>query len=157
MSLEAFTAAVKAKIAGSWNLQKLLPKDLDFFIPLSSVIGVAGYINQANYAAENTCQDALARHRIMKGQQAASLDLGVIDNVGYVAERPAIRKSGKIHGILTISGTELLALLEYYYDPNLAILSPLTCQVITGLEIPASMSARGLEHAYWMGKSQFRA
>ena len=156
MSFEAFNAAVKPKVAGSWSLHKLLPKDLDFFILLSSVSGVAGYLSQANYAAGNTYQDSLARHRIMNGQKAISLDLGVIDNVGYVAERPGMRESVKMHGILPISDTELLALLDYHCDPNLGILSPSTCQVVTGLEVPASMLAQGLEPAYWMSKIQFR-
>lgn len=156
MSFEAFKAAVKPKVAGSWNLHKLLPKDLDFFILLSSVSGVAGYLSQANYAAGNTYQDSLARHRIMNGQKAVSLDLGVIDNVGYVAERPGMRETMKMHGILPLSDTELLALLDYHCDPNLGILSPSTCQVVTGWEVPASMLAQGLEPAYWMSKTQFR-
>ena len=155
MPFETFTKAVEPKVAGSWNLHKLLPKDLDFFILLSSVSGVAGYISQANYAAGNTYQDSLARHRVMNGQKAVSLDLGVVDNVGYVAERPGVRESVKMHGILPFGDTELLALLDYYCDPNLGVLSPSTCQVITGLDIPASMAARGQEPAYWMRKSQF--
>ena len=155
MPFDSFTKAVEPKVTGSWNLHKLLPKDLDFFILLSSVSGVAGYISQANYAAGNTYQDSLARHRVMKGQKAVSLDLGVVDNVGYVAERPEVRESVKMHGILPFSDTELLALLDYYCDPNLGVLSPSTCQVITGLDIPASMAARGQEPAYWMRKSQF--
>ncbi len=141
---------------GSWNLHKTPPKDLDFFILLSSVSGVAGYLSQADYLAGNTYQDSLARHRIMNEQKAVLLDLGVIDNVGYVTERPGMRESVKMHGILPISDTELLALLDYHCDPNLGILSPSTCQVVTGLEVPASMLAQGLEPAYWMSKTQFR-
>ena len=157
MPFEAFIAAVKPKVAGSWNLHKLLPNDLDFFILLSSASGVTGFRSQANYAAGNTYQDSLARHRIMNGQNAVSLDLGMIENIGYVAERPKIRESAKRNGFLPIIDSELLALLDYYCDPNLGILSPSKCQVITGLEIPTSMSAQGLEHSYWMGRNQFRA
>ena len=155
MPFETFTKAIEPKVAGSWNLHKSLPKDLDFFILLSSVSGVAGYISQANYAAGNTYQDALARHRVTNGQKAVSLDLGVVDNVGYVAERPGMRESVKMHGILPLGDTELLALLDRYCDPNLDVLSPSTCQVVTGLDVPASMAARGQEPAYWMNKSQF--
>ena len=155
MPFETFTKAIDPKVAGSWNLHQLLPKDLDFFILLSSVSGVAGYINQANYAAGNTYQDAIARHRVANGQKAVSLDLGVIENVGYVAERPGMRESVKMHGILPFGDTELLALLDHYCDPNLGVLSPSTCQVITGLDVPASLAARGQDPAYWMSKTQF--
>ena len=157
MPFDAFTAAVKPKVAGSWNLHRLLPENLDFFILLSSASGITGVPSQANYAAGNTYQDALARHRIMNGQKAVSLDLGVIENVGYVAERPQIRETAKKLGFLPISDTQLLALLEYHCDPNLGLLSPSTCQVITGLEVPASMLARGLDDVHWMSKSQFRS
>ena len=155
MPFESFTKAVAPKVAGSRNLHTLLPVDLDFFVLLSSVSGVAGYIGQANYAAGNTYQDALACHRVARGQRAVSLDLGVVDDVGYVAERPGVRESVKMHGIVPFGDRELLALLDRCCDPMLGVLSPSTCQVVMGLDVPAEMAARGREPAYWMRKSLF--
>src|SRR5690349_522221 len=36
MTYEDFVSATRPKIQGSWNLHNLLPKDLDFFVCLSS-------------------------------------------------------------------------------------------------------------------------
>jgi hypothetical protein len=52
----------------AWNLHHCLPRDMDFFILLSSVAGLVGNRGQANYAAGNTFQDALASHRVSLGR-----------------------------------------------------------------------------------------
>lgn len=49
---------------------------------------------------KGTLQDALARHRVLNGQAATVLDLGVILSVGNVAENEAVlvthlRKMGR--------------------------------------------------------------
>ncbi|KAL7951497.1 short chain dehydrogenase domain-containing protein [Trichoderma barbatum] len=49
--------AVHPKIAGSLNLHNPLP-DLNFFIMLSSLVGVVGYSSQSNYVTGNTFKDA---------------------------------------------------------------------------------------------------
>ena len=149
--------AVSPKVTGSWNLHKLLPAGLEFFILLSSTSGIGGVRGQANYAAGNTYQDALARHRVARGEKAVSLDLGVIMSVGYVAERPQVLEAMEALGYLPLQEDEFLALLEFYCDPALDLLTPSTCQVITGLGTPASMRAQKKEEAYWMRKPEFKA
>lgn len=42
-----WSAALEAKVTGSWNLHELLPKALDFFVMLSSIAGVAGRVSLA--------------------------------------------------------------------------------------------------------------
>ncbi|PYH35606.1 uncharacterized protein BO87DRAFT_433312 [Aspergillus neoniger CBS 115656] len=74
------------KIQGSWNLHELVPPDLDFFILLSSISGVIGNPGQANYAAGNAFEDALARFRRQQGLPATAIDLGAVRDVGYIAE-----------------------------------------------------------------------
>lgn len=54
---------------------------------LSSISGVVGNKGQANYAAANTFLDAFASYRIANGLRANTIDLGVIEDVGYVAEQ----------------------------------------------------------------------
>ena len=51
MTHEQYMAAVRPKVQGSWNLHNHLPKDMDFFVLLSSSAGVAGSRGQGNYAA----------------------------------------------------------------------------------------------------------
>ncbi|KAL6230297.1 hypothetical protein BDW75DRAFT_248783 [Aspergillus navahoensis] len=73
-------------LKGSWNLHELLPRDLDFFIMLSSISGVIGNPGQANYAAGNAFEDALALFRRGQGLAATAIDLGAVRDVGYIAE-----------------------------------------------------------------------
>ncbi|KAJ5219498.1 hypothetical protein N7468_008702 [Penicillium chermesinum] len=82
---EQWQRAILPKVAGTMNLHRHLPS-LDFFIMLSSMTGITGHVSQANYAAGNTFQDALARHRTAHGQPAVVLDLGPVSSVGFVAE-----------------------------------------------------------------------
>src|ERR1700722_7544360 len=86
MTYDTFQIALKPKVQGSRNLHELLPLDMDFFILLSSATGVLGNRSQVNYAVGNTYQDALARHRVSKGLPVATIDLGTVLSVGYVAE-----------------------------------------------------------------------
>ena len=86
MTHEEFQLAIRPKIQGSWNLHELLPKDLDHFIMLSSATGVLGNRAQANYAAGNTFQDALAHFRRQQGLAATTIDVGAVLDVGYVAD-----------------------------------------------------------------------
>jgi NAD(P)-dependent dehydrogenase (short-subunit alcohol dehydrogenase family) len=61
--------ALKPKVQGTWNLhQASLPEPcakegLDFFVMLASISGSVGNRGQANYAAGNSYQDALAKYR----------------------------------------------------------------------------------------------
>ena len=86
MTFDDWETSIKPKVQDSWNLHSMLPRDLDFFILLSSISGVIGNGGQANYAAGNTSMDALANYRIAHGEKAVSLDLGWMEAEGVVAE-----------------------------------------------------------------------
>ncbi|KAK8087715.1 polyketide synthase [Apiospora hydei] len=90
MSHTDFRDSLRPKVHGSWNLHRLLPRDLDFFILLSSISGVTGNPGQANYAAGNAFMDQLAAFRRSWGLAATSLDLGLLLDVGFVAERDGV-------------------------------------------------------------------
>ncbi|KAG8157399.1 hypothetical protein KVR01_012783 [Diaporthe batatas] len=81
--------SLRPKVRGSWNLHKVLPQDIDFFVMLSSFSGIFGNRGQANYAAGCTFQDELARFRHRQGLKAASIDLGAMADVGVLAEKGA--------------------------------------------------------------------
>ncbi|KAJ8106568.1 hypothetical protein ONZ43_g7025 [Nemania bipapillata] len=76
MSYTQWCRAIEPKTRGSRNLlANLWPGDKPFFILLSSITGVIGNTAQANYAAGNTFEDALAHHaRTHLGINATSLD-----------------------------------------------------------------------------------
>jgi hypothetical protein len=49
-------------------------------------MGVLGNVPQSIYTAGGTFQDSVARYRTSLGLPAVTIDLGPIDNMGYVAE-----------------------------------------------------------------------
>lgn len=150
MEFSEWSTTIRSKVQSSWNLHKQFPADMDFFIMLSSVSGIIGTIGQANYAAGNTYQDALARYRVLMGQKAIALDLGWMSDVGFLAENEGIIHTTKeLASVAKISETEFHALLEYYCNPSLKICSPLNAQQIVGLLSPAQFRSKGLEPPSW--------
>ena len=156
MSYSDFQIPIDPKVAGTLNLHTLLPPNLDFFISLSSISAIIGGSGQSNYCAGNSYQDALTHHRITAGQKAVSLNLGVVLSVGYVAENERVKFMLRKKGFLGVSEDEYLALLDYYCDPRLPVLSPLECQIVVGLQIPAELHAMGIPELFYMQTPLFR-
>ncbi|KAL8726146.1 MAG: hypothetical protein Q9166_006903 [cf. Caloplaca sp. 2 TL-2023] len=156
MTLENFNAALRPKVQGSWNLHTHLPHAMDFFILLSSTGGVFGNRGQSNYAAGNTYQDALARYRVSRGEKCISLNLGLMLEVGFAAERQSVTDSLRAAGYEGIHRAEFLALLDHYCNPALPLPTPTASQIVTGVATPASLSSRGMPEIHWMSKPLFR-
>jgi NAD(P)-dependent dehydrogenase (short-subunit alcohol dehydrogenase family) len=89
MTYDDWTAAIGPKVDGTWNLHHALP-DLDWFVMFSSVSGLMGQFGQANYAAANTFLDAFAQYRHARGLPASVIDLGVAEDVGFVASNTSL-------------------------------------------------------------------
>ena len=86
MSFDQLTDVVKPKVLGAINLDQLLKDtDLDFLVFVSSVNCVVGNVGQANYAASNTFLDAFVQYRQGLGMPASVIDIGVMEDVGYLA------------------------------------------------------------------------
>lgn len=88
MSYDEWTVPVGPKVQGTWNLHKYFghERPLDFMVICSSSSGIYGYPSQAQYAAGNTYQDALAHYRRSQGLKAVSVNLGIMRDVGVLAE-----------------------------------------------------------------------
>lgn len=86
MTYSQWTDSTGPKVRGSWNLHTYLPSTLDFFIMLSSMAGIIGNPGQANYSAAGTYQDALSLYRRAHGLASMTIDLGIVSDVGYIAE-----------------------------------------------------------------------
>lgn len=144
MTLSQWDLAIKAKVNTAWNLHRLLPKDLDFFILLSSLAGVVGQMATANYAAGCTFQDALARYRVEHSQKAVSIDIGWMRDIGIVAETAAFQRQRlAAEDMQQIDGRELLALLTLVCDPTAPPMTPEQSQILLGLRTPADFLAKG--------------
>ena len=81
-----FSNVMRAKVLGSWHLHRLAGP-LDFLVLFSSGASVAGSAGQANYAAANAFEDALAWYRQAKGQPTVSVNWGPWAEIGVAAER----------------------------------------------------------------------
>lgn len=145
MTHSAFMAAVKPKVNGSWNLHNLLPKDMDFFVQLSSAAGVLGNRAQANYGAGNTFQDALTRHRLANGLVCSTINLGTVLSVGYVAEKAKLAQMQQIHGAVheVIREEDLHTLIEYLVDPRSG-LDETTAQLVSGMTSASAFRQAGM-------------
>jgi KR domain len=155
MSFEDWKTATLPKIQGSWNLHELLPKDMDFFVLLSSTTGIGGNPGQCNYAAGNTYQDSLASYRRKLGLPGVSIDLGIVKNVGFVAENPdKVDNSIKEVSYLEILEEELHLLISSTitgYTNNESRMPP---QLITGLGTGGLLEEHGTT-IWWLNDSKF--
>ena len=158
MTLDDWTTSTAPKIIGSQNLDQLLPRGLDFFVLLSSLVGIVGAQGQSNYAAGNAFQDSLARCRVSRGEKAVSLDLGMIVDEGTVADDEALaRTMGSFGHYQPMTTSNLEALLERYCDPSLRVLPADECQVVCGIRSPKALRALGFKEPGWMSLPMFRA
>ena len=159
MSFADWSSSIASKVHSSANLHRLLPQDLTFFILLSSIAGIAGTPAQANYAAGNTYQDALAQHRRALGLKATSIDLGWMRDVGIVAENEKYSRGKEAAAdLVAITEKEFLALLEVYCDPELEHgAEDMEAQPIIGLVTPARFRAKGIEPPSWIERPLFAA
>ncbi|KAK1724875.1 beta-ketoacyl synthase domain-containing protein [Colletotrichum acutatum] len=151
MSLDNWKAAVQPKVQASWNLYNALGDKMDFFVFLSSTVGVTGSPEQANYAAGGTFQDAFAHHLVSKGVNAVSIDLPIIHGVGFVAEKPELWDYLSSAGWTHITADELYAVLDYHCHPASASASQETAraQVIPRLWLPQETAAEGYQTQTW--------
>jgi NADPH:quinone reductase-like Zn-dependent oxidoreductase/NAD(P)-dependent dehydrogenase (short-subunit alcohol dehydrogenase family)/SAM-dependent methyltransferase/aryl carrier-like protein len=138
MTHQDWKTALAPKVSGSWNLHTLLP-DVDFFLMLSSITGIVGNRSQANYNAGNNFQDALARHRVSKGMHGASVNLGAVVDIGFVAENAEYAGKHTFKMANQQTEDEVLAVIEYMIDPrHHTALSPDNAQLVCGLRTPTS-------------------
>ena len=103
-----FETVMAAKVRGSWNLHRLAV-DLDFLVLFSSGASVGGSAGQANHAAANAFEDALAWHRNATGRPTLSINWGPWAEIGAAADR-RIAQAGGLNPIAPADG---LAALEH--------------------------------------------
>ncbi|CAJ2508444.1 Uu.00g134700.m01.CDS01 [Anthostomella pinea] len=87
MSYSQFTEVLGPKVTGSLNLDRIFSSPetpLEFFILLSSINCTIGNPGQANYAAANAFQCALAASRRQRNLPGVALNVGAIIVAGYL-------------------------------------------------------------------------
>jgi len=110
---ERFSAVMKPKIAGAWNLHLLTREmPLDFMVFFSSTAALLGSVGQGNYAAANHFLDTLARHRRGLGLPALSVNWGPWEESGMAVHvGPRERERWRLQGISGIGEEEGFRLL----------------------------------------------
>lgn len=143
MTREEYQGAVDAKVTGTWNLhnvaQEVLKKPLEFFTMLSSISGVVGNKGQANYAAANTFLDAFASFRHSMGLRANSVNLGMVEGIGYVAQNAEAFDKRFDRGLwVPIDENALRKIASYsIFQQSSTPLNPDSrAQLITGINYP---------------------
>jgi acyl carrier protein len=119
MTYKDWNTAITPKVQGTWNLHELtLNRSLDFFVLFSSISGALGQQGQSNYAAANTFLDAFVQYRLNLGLPAYAIDIGLMEDAGYVAQNPAILHNLKAMGISTLREPQLLNALTLAMTPR---------------------------------------
>ena len=146
MTLTKYYQALNPKIRGSQNLHDFFqqsPDPLDFFVMLSSLGGVLGNPSQSNYAAGNTFQDALAKHRASHGLPALTIDVGKVVDAGWVAANPDLVARGVLAQSRDIRVKDLTNLIEHHvHGRGNGSDSIVAAQVAVGLEKHPVFDAR---------------
>jgi hypothetical protein len=121
MEFTAWQTAVLPKVLGTWNFHHALSKQeepLDFFFLFSSVSGTAGQIGQANYAAGNTFMDAFVQYRHSLGLPASTLDIGIMEDVGFLARERHLLEALRATSLHFLHEQDLLDSLELMIAPR---------------------------------------
>ncbi|KAK2018650.1 KR domain-containing protein [Colletotrichum eremochloae] len=156
MSSSAFHDALDPKCAGSWNLHQLLPRDMDFFVLLSSFCGVMGNRGQTNYAAGNAFEDGLARHRVAGNLKAVSIDLVLVAEAGWATTNYDSVTLGLRASSNGLMQSQLMALMDMVCDPSYDCTAFGASQLVSMVESPAELARLTQEGLLdWMHKPMF--
>lgn len=142
--------SVNPKAPGTWNLHEHAPKDLDFFVMLSSSSGAAGTRGQGNYAAGNTFQDALAHFRRSQGLSAVAVDVGPVLGAGYVAEHSELIDSLGKQGYVALLENEFLGLIQAAITGETVSGEPTPTQLISGFCTGGIIHAEGWDMPFYL-------
>lgn len=109
MDYESWRDVQDCKVLGTWNLHNALAKtQLDFFILVSSICGLAGQPGQANYASANSFLDSFMQYRHSVGLPCSVIDLGAVEGVGFLTTRPDKMSQYRTSGLFLLQEEHLM-------------------------------------------------
>ncbi|OTA56526.1 fatty acid synthase S-acetyltransferase [Hypoxylon sp. EC38] len=111
MTIDEWNAVVAPKVQGTWILHNATitaGAELDFFVLFSSLSGIIGQPGQANYASGNTFLDAFAQYRNGLGLAASVVDIGAVEDIGFISQQHGLMNKMKSTGFKGVTEQELL-------------------------------------------------
>ncbi|CAI6031548.1 unnamed protein product [Clonostachys chloroleuca] len=154
MSAAMWCECVHPKTRGTQNLHLATQNlDLDFFVCFSSISSVIGSVGQANYAAANSYLDALMAYRRAQGLAGTTMNVGVVGDVGAVAEDDSLAVVLERLGYGSISQDELFYQIE---EAILTSKQPADSKSGVGAHQIISGINTKRKDVYWATKSLFR-
>jgi NAD(P)-dependent dehydrogenase (short-subunit alcohol dehydrogenase family) len=152
MNYQTWATAFNPKTQGSWNLVQAMAdsQSKPFFVFLASSAGVIGNRGQANYAAGNSFEDALAHHCRLRGIQAVSIDLGPVLGAGMLAEDGDMLDKLRAAGFFGIRHDDFLTVVKHAVTGKLGpsgITTP--AQVVLGVGTGGLLRQNKPADPYW--------
>jgi len=155
MTNKDYHDVITCKLAGTWNLHKAAMEanlNLDFFSMLSSISGVVGQKGQANYAAANAFLDAFASYRRSLGLQANSIDLGAVEEVGYISRNSDLLQIFDPSTWTPINEALFHKIVQYSITQQITPINEQSAsQLISGIAIPLGEKSGLLSDARFSG------
>ncbi|KAI1173277.1 lovastatin nonaketide synthase [Nemania sp. FL0916] len=136
------------KVTGIMNLDKAFEDttQLDFFIAFSSLGSVIGNTGQSIYHAANLFMSSMIEKRRLRGRVGSLINIGMIADVGYVAQR--VRQGSKVGEHLKSQFYSPLSESEFHHLISQAILYGLPTsgngELTMGFEPSAEAVCHGL-------------
>lgn len=155
LSYQEWIDSTRPKVQGTWNLHSYLPETMDFFVILSSFAGVFGNRGQANYAAAGAYQDAFAKFRRSKGLKSVTIDLGIMRDVGVIAEQGATGILGDWEEPFGLREFEFHALLKEVLSDQVSGKEEMPDQIVTGLATGGTANAAGIQPPFYFDNARF--
>jgi hypothetical protein len=113
MTHEDWSIPLFSKVDGTWTLHNAFKNaPLDFFLLFSSLSGIVGQWGQASYAAANTFLDSFVQYRHGLGLPASVIDVGVMEDVGYVSQNAAVLDMFRAYSMHGLREVDLLRAIE---------------------------------------------
>ena len=165
MPHDSFQNVTSSKVHGTMNFHNVLINEpIRFFVLLSSTGGIIGNPAQSSCSAGNSFLDSSARMRKRLGLPVSVLNLGMVADVGWGAQRPEMEAAVRAQGYSLIHELEFLRLLQLCIEGRLDSCFPFqghdeyaSIQIITGLTPPKLDPDVVLlgERALWVKDARF--
>lgn len=151
MTYSDWTEAIRPKTIGSDNLVRAISaiSEDPFFIFLASSAGVIGNRGQANYAAGNCFEDALALNLRLEGKHAVSIDLGPVLGAGMLADDEEILDILRASGFYGIRHEDFLTMITHAITAEIFPETPMPGRVIMGIGSGGLIRQNQPADPYW--------